>query len=316
MSLSLPRPRCSVVLAAAWIAAAPVAASPPQDDSLPLLQLEDVFGLELATDPQISPDGSRVVYVRNSMDILVDRQRSRLWIVGADGSDHRALTSGESGGDERSPRWSPDGNRIAYVSSGTLPDDRSAQIHVRWMDSGQTARLTQLPRPPANLSWSPDGRLLAFSMLVPEPSAPYVQLPAKPENADWAPAAKVIRKMIYRADGVGYLEDGYSQIFVVPAEGGSPRQITTGPFHHRSRLSWTPDGAHIVFSANRRPDALKEPADSEIHQVAARRRRDPHPDLPARPGREPGGLAGWRARLPIWATTTATRGTRSPSSTS
>ena len=83
-----------------------------------------------------------------------------------------------------------------------------------------------------------------------------------------APAATVIRKMIYRADGVGYLEDGHSQIFVVPAEGGSPRQLTTGPFHHRSRLSWTPDGAHIVFSANRREDALKEPADSEIHQVA------------------------------------------------
>ena len=278
------------------IAAAPAAASPPaEDDSLPILQLEDVFGLELATDPQISPDGSRVVYVRNSMDILVDRQRSRLWIVGADGSDHRALTSGESGGDERSPRWSPDGNRIAYVSSGTLPDDRSAQIHVRWMDSGQTARLTQLPRPPANLSWSPDGRLLAFSMLVPEPSAPYVQLPAKPENADWAPAARVIRKMIYRADGVGYLEDGYSQIFVVPAEGGSPRQLTTGPFHHRSRLSWTPEGAHIVFSANRRRRRTEGTRGQRDPPGGARRRRNPHPDLAARSGREPGGLAGWRA---------------------
>ena len=260
--------RWAAVLAAGWVAAAPAAAYPPaQDDLQRILQLEDVFGLELATDPQISPDGSRVVYVRNSMDILVDRQRSRLWIVGADGSDHRALTAGESGGDERSPRWAPDGGRLAYVSSGALPEDRSAQIHVRWMDTGQTARLTQLPRPPSSLSWSPDGRWLAFSMLVPEPSPPYVELPDKPENASWAPAAKVIRKMIYRADGVGYLEDGYAQIFVVPAEGGSPRQLTSGPFHHRSRLSWTPDGANIVFSANRREDALKEPADSEVHQV-------------------------------------------------
>ena len=64
----------AAVLAAGWMAAAPAAAHPPgQDDVRPLLQLEDVFGLELATDPQISPDGSRVVYVRNSMDILVDR---------------------------------------------------------------------------------------------------------------------------------------------------------------------------------------------------------------------------------------------------
>ncbi len=89
-------------------------------------------------------------------------------------------------------------------------------------------------------------------MLVPEPSTPYVEFPAKPENASWAPAAKVIRKMIYCADGVGYLEDGYSQLFVVPAEGGSPRQLTNGPFHHRSRLSWTPDGAHIGAHRHRR----------------------------------------------------------------
>ena len=255
--------RWTAALAAGWLAAGLGAASPSAaEDSRPALELEDVFGLELATDPQISPDGTRVAYVRNSMDILVDRQRSRLWIVGADGSDHRALTAGESGGDERSPRWSPDGRRLAYVASGALPEDRSAQIHVRWMDSGQTARLTQLPRAPANLAWSPDGRWLAFSMLVPEPSPPYVTLPAKPSNATWAPAARVIRKMIYRADGAGYLEDGYHHIFIAPAEGGSPRQLTSGPFHHRSRLSWTPDGKHIVFSANRRDDALEEPADA------------------------------------------------------
>ena len=86
MTNPLPRPFFpggprAAVLAAFCVAAASAAASPPQDDALPILQLEDVFGLELATDPQISPDGSRVVYVRNSMDILVDRQRSRLWIV-------------------------------------------------------------------------------------------------------------------------------------------------------------------------------------------------------------------------------------------
>ncbi|MXZ61347.1 MAG: S9 family peptidase, partial [Acidobacteria bacterium] len=115
----------------------------------------DVFQLEFAAEPQISPDGARVVYVRTSMDIMTDRQRTELWIVNADGSGHRRLGAGAS------PRWSPDGTRIAYVEDG--------QIHLRWMDTGETATLTQLLESPSGLRWSPDGGRIAFNMLVPYP---------------------------------------------------------------------------------------------------------------------------------------------------
>src|SRR5215471_7404099 len=110
----------------------------------------DLFDLEIATDPQISPDGARVVFVRNFNDIMKDRKRSNLWIVNHDGSDLRPLTTGNE--NDHSPRWSPDGQRLAYVSTS----DGSAQIYVRWMDSGQIAKVTRCPKSPSGMEWSLD----------------------------------------------------------------------------------------------------------------------------------------------------------------
>jgi acylaminoacyl-peptidase len=230
------------------------------------LRLIDVFELEWASDPQISPDGEAIVYVRNFMDVMSDRQRSNLWIVRSDGSDHRPLTTGL--GNESSPRWSPDGKRLLYASSGDGRDAGSgAQLYERWMDSGQTARLTQLTSGPGGLTWSPDGRSIAFTMRVGAQHPSFVEVPDKPEGAEWAEKPVVIDKLIYRADGAGYLEDGFEQLFVLSAEGGTPRQLTDGDFDHGGRPSWTPDGEALVFSANRHEDWRYNPMDSEVYEV-------------------------------------------------
>lgn len=221
----------------------------------------DVFELEYASDPQVSPDGSRIVYVRNFMDVMTDQRRSNLWIVNADGSRHRPLTSGNR--DISSPRFSPDGNRIAYISSS----DGQAQIHCRWMDTGEEARLTNLTSKAANLTWSPDGRWLAFTMLVPDVPEPLVKMPDKPEGAEWAEPLRVIRKVNYRFDGEGYLKDGYHHLFLLPADGGTARQLTDGPYHHRERPAWTPDGKAVVFSANRNPDWQFDPRNSDLYEL-------------------------------------------------
>ena len=222
----------------------------------------DVFGLEWAADPQISPDGSRIVYVRAANDIRKDGVRTDLWIVKADGTDHRALTSSGRAG---SPVWSPDGGRLLFVEGG----EDGAQLWVRWTDTGQNARLTNLLRSPGAISWSPDGRWIAFSMLVPDPERPFeVEMPAKPEGAEWAPPMKVIHEMSYRADGAGYLEEAHAQLFVIPAEGGVPRQLTSGPWDHGGPLSWMPDSRSIVFSANRHEDAEHDPLNSEVYRVS------------------------------------------------
>ena len=220
----------------------------------------DVFQLEYADDPQISPDGKRVVYVRSFMDIMADQLRSNLWIVNIDGTNHRPLTTGNE--NHSSPRWSPDGTRLVYLSG----EEHTAQVYCRWMDTGQTARLAQLPGPASGIEWSPDGTHIAFSMPVQAPEKPFVTMPPMPPGAEWAKPAKVIQKVIYRMDGIGYLKDMYFQLFVLPAEGGSPRQITSGDFHHRDPR-WTPDGNSLVFSANRREDWEYEPRNSEVYRV-------------------------------------------------
>ena len=211
----------------------------------------DVFQLEFAGDPQISPDGDRVVYVRNSMDIMRDRVRSELWLVNADGSDHRRLSAGGS------PRWSPDGDRIAYTAEG--------QIHLRWMDTGETATLTQLLESPSGIRWSPDGRHLAFNMLVPYPPPSLVAPPKPPPGADWADPPIMEDRFKSRQDGVGYLDFGFNHLFVLSVEGGTPIQVTSGDFQHSSPAAWTPDGQHLVFSSNRNPDWVHDYRNSELY---------------------------------------------------
>jgi dipeptidyl aminopeptidase/acylaminoacyl peptidase len=221
----------------------------------------DVFQVEYASDVHIAPDGEWVVYVRNSMSIMRDRREGRLWTVRTDGSQHRQLTTGDQ--PQASPRWSPDGSRIAFVTRG----DDGPEIYLFWLETGESARLTQLERAPRDLAWSPDGSQIAFSMLVPEAPPHLASLPPRPEGAQWAEAPLVETRVRHEADGSGYIEPGYNHIFVVPADGGSPRQITSGTFHHRGPV-WTPDGRSILFSANRNPDWEYQRRESEIHSVA------------------------------------------------
>jgi acylaminoacyl-peptidase len=232
------------------------------------LALRDVFDMEFASDPQISPDGARIVYVRQFADIMTDRRHSNLWIVRADGSDHRPLTSGDQS--DHTPRWSPDGGRLAFISDR----DGSPQVYMRWMDTEQTAAITNLTEPPSGLVWSPDGSHLAFRKIVPSASPKIEGMPTPPSGATWAEPAQVIDRLVYRFDQLGDLPHGFMHLFVIPAEGGTPRQITSGAYHHggfgfgAANISWSPDSKSLVVSANRRPDFELRWTDSEIFEFS------------------------------------------------
>jgi acylaminoacyl-peptidase len=238
------------------------------DAPLKPLAIEDVFNIQLAGDPQISPDGKRIVYIRQFSDIMTDKRYSNLWIVSGNGAEHRPLTTGNFS--DASPRWSPDGRQIMYLSNR----DSGTQIYRRWLDSGETAKLTNLTSTPAGIAWSPDGKWISFTMHVPADAPPIIQMPKAPEGAKWAAPAKVIDELVYRFNGAGYLKPGHTHLFVVPADGGVPRQISQGPFEHggptsfASEAVWTPDSKYLLMSANRHLDHEHDPMNTEVYEFA------------------------------------------------
>jgi dipeptidyl aminopeptidase/acylaminoacyl peptidase len=223
------------------------------------LEGRDLFSLEVASDPQISPDGTKIAYVRRSGDIMTDRMRPTIWLVDTRTGQQTPLAAGPGGHSQ--PRWSPDGRRLAYISTA---EGGSAQLFVRWMDSGESVRITGLPDTPGSVAWSPDGRLLAYTMFVPGEPVKIGSAPPKPEGAKWAEPLEVISTITYRSDEEGYLKPGFSHIFLVASDGGAPRQLTFGQVHDGGPLSWTADGRSIVFSSNRSPQWERDPIDSEV----------------------------------------------------
>jgi len=230
--------------------------------------LEDYFDLEVVRDVQISPDGKKIIYVRQFTDLMTDKKYSNLWIINFDGTGHRPLTSGLY--NDSSPRWSADGSQIIFVSDR----DGKPQIYKRWMDTGQTVMLTNLQYSPSGISWSPDGKYIAFSSVVPTEPRTIAELPPAPDGAKWAEPATVIDKSFYRFDRTGYeVSMGYTHLFIMPSEGGTPRQLSKGDFHHpsalaRGEIQWTPDSKYIILSTNRRDDWEYEFLDSEIYEFS------------------------------------------------
>lgn len=264
-------PALAAVATAALALATPLApaAFAQETPSDTLLTVDHYLDWEGVADPQISPDGRQIIYTRRWVDKVQDRWRSALWIMEADGSRNRFLVEGSSA------RWSPDGTRILYLAPG---EPKGTQIFVRWMDAeGATTQVTRLTETPVNVKWSPDGRSISFVMRVPPaPKSDWrIDLPAAPPGATWTPAPRIIERMHFRQDRVGFQPEGWNHLFIVPADGGTPRQITEGEWHVGARFSgmdfgagydWTPDGRTIVFDGLTEDPDMRF-AESAIHAV-------------------------------------------------
>jgi dipeptidyl aminopeptidase/acylaminoacyl peptidase len=225
---------------------------------------QDLFGLAIAADPQISPDGAAIAYVRRAGDVMTDRARSTIWLVDTKSGEEVPFAGGPEA-DAFSPMWSPDGTRIAYVSTA---GGGGAQLWVKWLKGGEAVRLTGLPSSPSSIVWSPDGKSLAYTMLVEGEGLTLGAAPSgRPEGATWAEPLEIYDLLTYRADGAGYLKPGFEKIFMIPATGGAPRQLTFGDYHDTGPLSFSRDGRRIYFGANRNPDWQSDPVEGEVHAL-------------------------------------------------
>ncbi|MGH8240287.1 MAG: TolB family protein, partial [Steroidobacteraceae bacterium] len=238
---------------------APAFATPATAPS-PSFEGRDLFGLQWAADPQINPDGKTVAYVRQTHDVMTDQATRTIWIVDIETGVQSALAGS---GSNFSPRWSADGKRLAYVSTS---EGGRAQLFVHWMQTGTSARITDLTEAPDSLAWSRDGRSIAFTMFQRDDPITLGSAPPKPEGAKWAEGLDVVTDVIYRADGVGQFKPGYTHLFVVAADGGAPRQLTFGQFNENGPLSWSANGRYVYVTGNRADGWQREPVNTEIYR--------------------------------------------------
>lgn len=251
----------AIALFASVIAAAPCLArdEAPADT----LTLEKYFQFVEVSSPQISPDGKHVVYIQRKIDIQHDRKQSELWSVDVAGGQPRRVTEAQEAS------WSADSSRMAYLARDTKG---KSQIFVLGAgQSGPGVQLTSLPQgvafvPPAglryafwNIRWSPDGKWIAFRAFVADDTHRDIGMPVPPPGAQWTPAPRIIERFQYRADRIGFLPEGWVHLFIVPAAGGTPRQLTHGRWNVGVRYSgldtgaameWTPDSRNIVFDGD------------------------------------------------------------------
>jgi dipeptidyl aminopeptidase/acylaminoacyl peptidase len=230
------------------------------------LTLEDFWQLKTVADPQPSPDGTQVAYVVDSYDEGKNQTHSAIWLASLESGQTRQLTSGES--QDMQPRWSPDGARLAFVSTR---HEGKPQLFLIDVAGGEARRLTHAPDGATSPLWSPDGKHLCYT------SAPETDRQKVPQETAWfeahseadknAPRLRRQTVLLSRFDGRGYIERR-AQLFVLDLDDAQaePRQLTEGDFD-AAMATWSPDGALIAFVSNRSDDTNASLA-SDVWTVA------------------------------------------------
>jgi len=232
----------------------------------------DLFKFSWIADPQISPDGSRVVFVKVWVNQKADRYDSALWIVPTSGGAARQLTLGPR---DAGPRWSPDGKVLAFIRSGEKDGrPQPPQIYLLSFDGGEAQQLTDAPRSPAGFEWSPDGKTIAF---VSREDATKEKNPEEAEPKEKAPEhvsdVRVITRAVYRANGGGYLNSKMHihiwSVAVPPSTSDKPKpkQLTKGNFDE-GNVTWSPDGSRIYFVANRVAEPYYDSGHTDLYSIS------------------------------------------------
>ena len=221
----------------------------------------DVFDLQYVKNPQISPDGSQIVYRRMTFDILKDRAVGNLWMINSSGINNQKLTSRESS--EYGAIWSPNGDRLAFISL----TDEGPEIYMYWKNTSKFAKISQLEGSPSNLVWSSNGKDLAFTMKVKTAPPVLVKMPKKPKGAKWAKTARITDRLYHESDGQGYIDTGFTHVFLISSEGSGIAQLTSGEFNHRGPLSWSNDNSKVYFTSNRSDSWEYDFRNSELYSV-------------------------------------------------
>jgi dipeptidyl aminopeptidase/acylaminoacyl peptidase len=242
------------------------AAFPQQGEKKRGITPEDYYAFETLSDPHLSPDGKLVAYVVTTIDQKQNRRNSSIWLAATDGSraPWQFTTSPQS---SNSPRWSPDGQWLAFLSTRPAGSASGAgeapksQVYILSMRGGEARRVTNLKNGAGSFQWSPDGtRLVTLSRTG--------QSDLHPELADRSDV-RHYRNISYKFNDTGWFDDRRSHLWVVDVKTGAAKQITSGDDWNDTEPQWSPDGTRIAFVSDRTGKAFEDSRNTDVWVIAA-----------------------------------------------
>ena len=229
---------------------------------------EDYFAFESLSDPHLSPDGKLVAYVVTKVDRAQNRRNSAIWMVAADGvrAPWQFTTNPQSA---TSPRWSPDGRSLAFLSSrpaeGIAQEQPRPQVYVLSLEGGEARRVTNLKNGVSLFQWSPDGlRLVVVSRIGPSDSRP----PGKEDSKDRSDV-RHYKNTSYKFNDSGWFDDRRTHLWIVESKSGNAKQITEGDEWNDSDPQWSPDGTKLAFVSNRTGKEYEQNRNTEVWVIPA-----------------------------------------------